>query len=431
MHQKRLTNLAQTPFRMEAKPIVERACQTLKMNDMKTVYSFILFCTILSISSSAQVIDTLNTRAETQQFALHEPGFDINQNDGTLYYGGTTGLYYSTDNGDSWNYNPFLVNGNERGIHYIEINQNTGRVYVSSTSGGFAYTDDNGSTWEVLNSSSSYAIHIENDICLAAVGPIFRFQDGDWANRVNTFVQADKITSGNNGYLYAVSEGDDKIYHSLDQGSTWEVGIDADDEAKFIIPKSNDEVIYSIWGEGLFQAPEDLSSDGENIGGTFLDGIGLASGFMWLIASNTTWLMSFNDGESFETYYGASTTELLNGVEPPSIDADGIRDQLDTYNGKIYLAETEGRIYTVDPVGTSIDQEEKNTFNVYPNPVESGNYLNIDSAPSTYQVFDISGRLISTTPLTTRISTAELQPGIYFIKAHKGEQSPLVRFIVR
>ncbi len=410
---------------------MEWASSELNIYNMKTLYTLIISCVLLSFHSNAQVIDTLNTRAEIQQFAFHEPGFDINQSDGTLYYGGSTGLYYSTDNGDTWNYNPFLVNGNERGIHYIEINQNTGRVYVSSTSGGFAYTDNNGSTWEVLNTNSSYAIHIENNICLAAVGAVFRFQDGDWANRVNTGVQADKITSGNNGYLYAVSEGADKIYYSLDQGSNWEVGIDADDEAKFIIPKANNEVIYSIWGEGLFESPEDLSSDGENIGGTFLDGIGLESGFMWLIASNTTWLMSFDEGENFETYYGSSTTELLNGVEPPSIDADGIRDQLDTYNGKIYLAETEGRIYTVDPMPLNVLQEENSTFNIYPNPVAKGDYLNIEGAPSAYQIFDLTGRLVRTSPMSTRISTAEMKEGIYFLKSKNNERSQLVKFIVQ
>lgn len=371
-------------------------------------------------SIHAQVIDTLNTRAEIQLFPVHEPGFDIDQSDGTLYYGGTTGLYYSSDGGDTWSFNPFLVNGNERSIHHIEINQNTGRVYVASTSGGIGFTDDQGASWTILNSSSAKALYIdENNVCYASVGALFRWVDGDWVNRVNLGIQADKVTPGNNNLLYAVSEGNDKIYYSIDDGVSWEIGIDANDEAKFIIPKANNEVIYSIWGEGLFEAPEDLSSAGENFGGTFLDGIKLENGFMWLIASNTTWLISSDDGENFDTYSGSSTTELLDGVEPPSIDADGIRDQLDTYNGKIYLAETQGRIYTLSPISSGIKdvQTYEYSMSLYPNPVLRGQCFKIESEgiPERIELYNQLGHLVQTSMFKSSIPTNGLTSGIYHV----------------
>ncbi|MFK7756620.1 MAG: T9SS type A sorting domain-containing protein [Flavobacteriales bacterium] len=404
---------------------------------MKKNYLILILISFFALLKlNAQVIDTLNTRAEFQQWPTHEPGFDIDQNNGTLYYGGTTGLYYSTDNGDTWTYNAFTVSGNERAIHSIEVDPNTGRVYAASTNGGIAYTDDLGVSWTILNTSGARILHIdENSVCYGLVGALFRWTVGDWGNRVNLGIQADKVTSGDDGYLYGVSESQDKIYYSADDGVTWEVGVDADAEAKFIIPKANNEVIYSIWGEGLFTESQDFSGDPASIGGTFLDGIKLENGFMWLISSSTTWMFSSDNGENFDSYYTGLTTELLNGVEPPSIDADGIKDQLETYNGKIYLAETRGRIYTVESgiVSTNELEEQHSDVTFYPNPVSVGNQIVIEteSVPEQINIYTLSGKLLESNSNTKIISSANLSAGTYILNIRLGETTLNSKLFIR
>ena len=400
---------------------------------MKHFYIILLFTVCYSFSANAQTIDTLQTRAEYQQFAFHEPGFEIDQNNGTLYYGGTTGIYISSDHGDSWSFKPFLVGGNERAIHHLELNQNSGRLYAASTDGGIGYTDDMGDTWEILNTSSAKGLYIDDDnICYANVGALFRWEDGDWGNRVNLLIQADKVTPGDGGYLYAVSENQDKIYFSSDNGISWEVGVDADDEAKFILPKANNEVIYSIWGDGLFTAPYDFSSEGTSIGGTVLDGIKTEDGFMWMIINNNQWIFSEDNGENLNSTYGAITTELLNGVDEPSIDADGIRDQLDTYEGVIYLAETKGRIYTVQSGTVGITEQNHSDIKTYPNPIHQGENLKISSAhpPEKISVYDLSGKLITSLFNSTILPTEQLNLGVYIIQIQAGSELITTKLVV-
>lgn len=386
---------------------------------------------LASFAQVSVVIDTLPMRAEWQQIAFHEPGFEIDQNNGDLYYGGTTGLYYSNDGGQLWSYNDFEVSGNLRAIHYLEMNQSTGRVYAGSTDGGIGYTDDMGATWTILHTSSTYAIYIDDNICMASVGAVFRWTDGDWNSRVMALpLGADGLTPGDLGELYAVSEGEEEIWMSRDNGETWTLAIATDDEPKFILPKSNEEVIYGVWNNESFQSDTTFSNP-TLIGGTILGGAKTEDGFMWMIQNSTAHIFSDDDGDTRESVFGGNWTTLLNGVAPPSIDADGIRDQMDTYNGAIYLAETQGRVYRAISGAVGVAETNINELGLYPNPATDMLRIEADAAMQNgrYSIFDATGRLVLSGQMTGRVDVSMLPVGTYQLQLSNEQLSQTLPFM--
>ncbi|WP_309770446.1 T9SS type A sorting domain-containing protein [Chryseobacterium sp. SORGH_AS_0909] len=63
--------------------------------------------------------------------------------------------------------------------------------------------------------------------------------------------------------------------------------------------------------------------------------------------------------------------------------------------------------------------QEKATFNVFPNPVAKGNTLYFNRAQG-YELYDMSGKLTKKEKNALTIPTSELSSGIYVMKTTDG-----------
>lgn len=85
----------------------------------------------------------------------------------------------------------------------------------------------------------------------------------------------------------------------------------------------------------------------------------------------------------------------------------------------------------LDQLGSNITEAEKNTVQIYPNPVT--NFLNIKNVErnTIYKIVDFQGKLISTGEITNSamINVQDLKKGIYFIDLYSDNISVSKKFI--
>jgi len=70
---------------------------------------------------------------------------------------------------------------------------------------------------------------------------------------------------------------------------------------------------------------------------------------------------------------------------------------------------------------TGINDLVSNKINIYPNPVNIGEQLNLTDMVKQVEIIDISGRIINTVNSTSVINTAELNQGLYILRINTKE----------
>ena len=68
---------------------------------------------------------------------------------------------------------------------------------------------------------------------------------------------------------------------------------------------------------------------------------------------------------------------------------------------------------------------EKATFNVFPNPISRGNTLYFNRAQD-YELYDMSGKLITKEKNALTIDTFKLSPGVYLVKTSEGDTKRVI-----
>ncbi len=125
-------------------------------------------------------------------------------------------------------------------------------------------------------------------------------------------------------------------------------------------------------------------------------------------------------------------TMTINGtaLSPQPFAADGILGGIDFYsfdpNNEIYI----DAIVYQDVL--SIDEQTRNLFSVYPNPVRDYLNLNSTSIVDMVEVYDILGHtILSVNPgiVSPKIDMSALSSGSYFVRATVGNQSQTIKII--
>ena len=70
-------------------------------------------------------------------------------------------------------------------------------------------------------------------------------------------------------------------------------------------------------------------------------------------------------------------------------------------------------------LGTGGANNEKATFNIFPNPVNKGNILYFNRAQG-YELYDMSGKMLSKENNALTIDTSKLSTGVYLVKTSEG-----------
>lgn len=82
-----------------------------------------------------------------------------------------------------------------------------------------------------------------------------------------------------------------------------------------------------------------------------------------------SWSFSDDHGKTNWSPFNGEVEKMLGGIPMPNLNPDGVIDQLDVYNGKIYPSDTKGLIYVISKGKTNgVGNHILPTAQAYPNP---------------------------------------------------------------
>ena len=285
-----------------------------------------------------------------------------------IYIGTSTNLYYSSDNGISWNISP-------DDIGYINtLFTNINKVFASTSSGEY-YSYDNGLTWvrdTMYNSVTCFASN----------------------SRSHVFI----------GTHYTIVD-DGLILRSTDNGTNWTNLLTIPSSITSIAINSYDHIFASTSSGKVY------SSYNTIVWGT----IGrFGSSFIYDIAVNSInhIFICINDGIYKSTNYGDSW-ELVNDLFARHIAFDSIGRLVAKTDTGIYRS-----IQSTDDIieNTSIAPNPK--LQIYPNPFNSVCTIIVPPS-STINIYDTNGRYISgnkSISSTYKWNPSDIQSSIYIIQ---------------
>lgn len=143
----------------------------------------------------------------------------------------SAGLYYSADNGQTWQNRATGINQpqNVQNMSYTR----TGKLFVSTYSGGLSLSLDKGQTWQVANGGLSLADRYRDVVeqangdlfVVAYANTLFKSTNGglNWFPIHITPYSVWALFGDSNGDLYAsVDRCNGYIYKSVNNGATWQ-----------------------------------------------------------------------------------------------------------------------------------------------------------------------------------------------------------------
>lgn len=152
--------------------------------------------------------------------------------------------------------------------------------------------------------------------------------------------------------------------------------------------------------------------------------------FAFITLERTGGVMVYNvtdpDNVSFTDYKHSRMTTAYGGDNGPEGITYIAPENSATGKGYVIVAnEISGTLsmyeVLVSPsLATGDVKSEKSTFNIFPNPVNRGNTLYFNRAQG-YELYDMSGKLLSKGNNALTIDTSKLSTGVYLIKTSEGD----------
>ncbi len=127
-----------------------------------------------------------------------------------------------------------------------------------------------------------------------------------------------------------------------------------------------------------------------------------------------------------------STIEYIFGGNPYQINTK----ELEKTPDRMFLSASGGLYYWDYDYDSEPNNISKNTLKnrvlIYPNPVQSGSYLTIDSEhiPTQILVYNLSGKLLLNESNTSTISMKNLSSGIYIVHTQIGAELTTTKLVV-
>ncbi|MGJ8592848.1 MAG: T9SS type A sorting domain-containing protein [Aquaticitalea sp.] len=186
-------------------------------------------------------------------------------------------------------------------------------------------------------------------------------------------------------------------------------------------------------GAGVFNSPNLIFNNVLSVGGSA--GMGgaypnvddSAATYTWSYPQNTWFTVSFEFNADMATWEMTVDGTSL-GAQP--FDEDSVIGAIDFYsfdtNNEMYI----DAIQYVDLL--SIDENNLNTFSVYPNPVRDVLHISTTATVDVIEVYDVLGHKVLThVPNSVRpeINMSALSSGTYFVKASQGNQFKTIKII--
>ncbi len=198
-------------------------------------------------------------------------------NNGTIYAGTEQGLFYSNNNGSTWQLSS-VIGSDVRAI----AKDNSGNLFAGLFGVGIFKSTNNGSSWSLVNNGlTSLAVHSivvtpTNEIFVGTFGGgVYSSNDGGntWNLKPIGYNFVWALACDSNGNLYAGTYGNG-VYRSIDNGNSWIKSVSY--PANYVYALSidgNGNLYASSWEAGVF-ATNTTSNNWQPIG---LGGFGVSS----------------------------------------------------------------------------------------------------------------------------------------------------------
>ncbi|MGU3376119.1 choice-of-anchor I family protein [Chryseobacterium sp. M5A1_1a] len=167
--------------------------------------------------------------------------------------------------------------------------------------------------------------------------------------------------------------------------------------------------------------------------------LGIINGqtYAFITLERTGGVMAYNitdpNHPTFTDYKHSRSTSAYGGDNGPEGIIYIAPENTTTNKGYVIIAnEISGtlsmyEVAVAPTLGTGETKSEKETFNVFPNPVNKGNTLYFNRKQD-YELYDLSGKLIGKEKNAFTINTSNLSTGVYLVKTSEGH---LKRVIVK
>ncbi len=416
---------------------------------------------------------TSNYRAMPNNGFINLVFYSTMTSNGILYMAGKSGMVLkSEDFGTSFEN---LTRYKREDLLDIEINA-SGKGYAIGGSSTILYTGDNGSTWEEVNINSGEEDNYLNT--LVSIGDdkfLIGHNKGISLLKNKTIVSTNPVPcdllmkSKSRDYVLAITQvaGQYVVSKSADSGMTWSNLISLPEytsdlqqspEGKIFIPGVAGKLIVSedngtnwqiidvegidkkIWKLKFFNDSIGLLSTGKELYLTKDGGKTVKFLFNNYKISN---LHLFSDKYFMATSgSGNSTVVRVSKDQGENWSVAGnycFRTNYSFYDGDqtVWLAQVGGHInkVTIDKISVTKDFESENTFKVFPNPVVSGQKIDIEISASDAKLEIIeasTGRIIKKLSNISQgyFDTTGLKSGVYILKLNEKNNFKFSKMIV-
>ncbi len=332
----------------------------------------------------------------------------------------TSGLFYTTDGGNTWNTNNSFVHSLLTTVHFFSDSIG---VLCGSNSAGFTViyrTTDKGVTWTTSSITN----------------PPFNSE----AYGITPYGNGSAVLFGHFGLFY----------HTTDQGATWAPFYNQGPPTITAIHavEFDNDTIYIASEEGIYKG---RNSNFQRVSSKDVYGLAIINNDIYAL-NDSSLLISNDYGQSWNSqlssplYQSYGYWQSLEFSSSNELFVSGSNRQIFRYNSnqnnwisespRISTGPSSIRSIKSTPNGlwavgqglllkrgstTEINELNKNleSFAFYPNPAENKIYF--DSNFDLIEIYDLSGQLVNSysNPRST-IDLSELQSGIYLLKAHDG-----------
>ncbi|MCB0761998.1 MAG: T9SS type A sorting domain-containing protein [Flavobacteriales bacterium] len=393
---------------------------------------FSMCATLLSAQFENTTFENI-PHPEIIEFNTFDPAIEIAP-DGTIYYGGLEGIYRTTDMGQTWSQGVFETGTLNNHCAVLELAPESGNLYAGNDyNGGFGISTDGGQTFTIFTTTYCHSIFESEGFIFAGLSTVLRkFPDGDY-NAGYTVLSEGKVRrveKGMNGELYAIL--DNAIYTSVDQGETWELVYESDNDLYYVMPLSETQLLFGEQFFGIGSTSTSFDSPVSLNGSAGYDAIRCSETDILFVRGTTAYSFSYDNGQTILQPFTSEINAIIGDAIPPTIDPDGIVDQIDQFNGNIYIAGNNAiAVISKSPDASVAALNSVDGVLLYPNPCERGHSLQLNEVYDSVEIFNAVGTLIGTEEKCYSIDTSNLLPGFYTLLLKQGNLSQTTRLVVR
>lgn len=367
--------------------------------------------------------------------------FEIDNYGSDMYFSTNKGLFFSSDNGDSWS-NLTWTNGiaANQAITNAFVDLSNDYMYVSSDSSVYKSTD-NGASWvtTAINENLKFINDIAkpgNNLLIAygnyLGGGIYYSSDDlasvQAASMINVEIRDILALSGTD-----FAGGKDGAYKSTDNGQTWVLagtGHPVNGKYGKLIKEGNRLLAADIFGKGLYKSDDngDTWSNADSIAYTGFCQVFDIAAANGTIITTVDGVCNGSEPIKSSTDNGDSWSAFIDNLPVnyyPTLGANTATGCFFAFNATLKQP-----FRYCSPASVSDYANSENTIEIYPNPAKDVIQIKSAFEFQSFTITDMTGKIIlSKNGFSNSIDISELKAGVYFLRLNGDKGLTRKKFI--